>query len=244
MRRIFSGAGALALAFSLAACGGAPNTADTSGTSEAGAAQSTPALPTAPAAGSTSAGEAYPAAGASSALPNSSFAGESTAGDNAYPGPGTVGASPDSETTGAGVVAAIAADPRFSTLTTLLEDTGLATQLETAGPVTVFAPTNEAFANMPQGALDALGQDPATLQQLLLFHVAPGTLRSADLSAETTAPTLAGEELQVAAAGGSVTINDAARVIEADIDGGDSVVHAIDQVLLPDTLALPPASGG
>lgn len=90
-----------------------------------------------------------------------------------------------------------------------------------------------------------LGTTPTPASgQLLLFHVAPGTLRSTDLSAETTAPTLAGEELQVMAVGGSVTINDAARVIETDIDGGDSVVRAIDQVLLPDTLALPPASGG
>jgi uncharacterized surface protein with fasciclin (FAS1) repeats len=247
MKKIYSGAGALALALALAACGGAPSTANTNPTAASGADQGAsglPALdPTAPTTGSGDVEtEAYPGTGATSALPDSSATSPSTGATSALPDSSAT--SPSTGATSAGVVAAVAADPRFSTLTTLLEDSGLAAQLDAAGPVTIFAPTNEAFAALPPETLTALGQDPTMLQQILLYHVAAGALSSTDLTAESSAPTLAGEDLQVAASSGTVTVNEMAQVIEPDIAAGTSVIHAIDQVLLPSSVAMPPATGG
>jgi uncharacterized surface protein with fasciclin (FAS1) repeats len=257
MKRIISGAATMALAVVLAACGGAPNSADTSGTAVSGVdgvATTAPVLePTVASDLGDSASEAYPGLDTTSTAGDTSAT--STAGDTTgtTTAPGTTGTttapdssatSPsDSAATGESVVSALAADPRFSMLTMLLEDTGLASQLETAGPVTIFAPTDEAFEALPAGTLDTLSQDPLALEQILLFHVAPGALPSSEITADTTAPTLAGEDLSISLMAGEVMVNETATVVEPDISAGSSVVHAIDQVLLPSTVASAPVSG-
>jgi uncharacterized surface protein with fasciclin (FAS1) repeats len=139
------------------------------------------------------------------------------------------------------VVDAAIADPRFSTLVSLLEATGLSAQLAQAGPFTIFAPTNEAFAQLPAGTLEALAQNPSLLQSILLYHVADGELMASDVATATSAPTKEGSEIEISAQGDSVTLNGTAQVIETDISVGNGVIHVIDQVLLPPNVTLPAA---
>lgn len=167
----------------------------------------------------------------------------STAGDTGASATSTAGdTSGTSATSTAGsldsVLGDAASDPRFSTLAGLLQTTGLDAQIEALGPFTLFAPTNEAFAALPAGTLETLAANPSLLQQILLYHVAEGAIRSTDIAGDTTATTAAGEELSISASGGTVTINDTAEVVEADIDAGQGVIHAVDQVLLPPGVAL------
>jgi len=215
MKKSFIGAGALALAIALAGCGGAPAApaAGTTGDSAATGA-TTPA-----ASGDTTSGGATSATAAS---------GGATTG-------GTIA------TTANTVIDAAMADPRFSTLTSLLEATGLSQTLAEAGPMTVFAPTNEAFAALPAGTLEALAQDPALLQQILLYHVAEGELRSTAISSETSAATEAGAPIEISASGTTITLNGTAQIIQPDITVGNGVIHVIDQVLLPPNVSLPNA---
>jgi uncharacterized surface protein with fasciclin (FAS1) repeats len=123
-------------------------------------------------------------------------------------------------------------------LSGLLITTGLDQQLAALGPFTLFAPTNEAFAALPAGSLERLAQNPTLLQQILLYHVANSAIRSTDITGSTTATTAEGQDLTISASGGTVTINGTAEVIEPDINAGQGVIHAIDQVLLPPGVAL------
>jgi transforming growth factor-beta-induced protein len=104
--------------------------------------------------------------------------------------------------------------------------------LEGEGPFTVFAPTNEAFANLGVN-IDELTQDQ--LVEILSYHVVSGNIASGDLSAEQTVEALAGGNLFVTAADGEVRVNDNATVVDADIEASNGVIHAIDQVVLPDS---------
>jgi transforming growth factor-beta-induced protein len=151
-------------------------------------------------------------------------------------GQGTTGTTTSEETTG-DLLTELAADPRFSTLASLIEQSGLAEQLEAAGPVTIFAPTNEAFAALPQATLEELAQNPTELQQVLLYHISSGSLPSSDITGDTTVTTLAGSDLDITTSNGMVMINGTAQVTEPDMMIGENVIHVIDQVLLPDTAA-------
>ncbi len=123
----------------------------------------------------------------------------------------------------------VAADAgNFTTLVSALEDAGLVSTLEGAGPFTVFAPTDDAF----QG-VDLSGFTTEQLQEILSYHVIPANIASGDLEAEQAVDAVAGGQLFVEA-DGNVVVNDAATVVTADIGASNGTIHAVDGVLLPD----------
>lgn len=119
----------------------------------------------------------------------------------------------------------------FNTLLTALEAAGLAETLAGDGPFTVFAPTDEAFAMLPEGTLDSLLADPEALGEILTYHVVAGNLTSSDVAAVTRADTLQGSAVSISAEDG-VTVDDAS-VVAADIEASNGVIHVIDKVLTP-----------
>jgi uncharacterized surface protein with fasciclin (FAS1) repeats len=125
----------------------------------------------------------------------------------------------------------IAREPQLSTLSGLVQKAGLAETLKGPGPFTVFAPTNEAFNEVPAGTMDALSHDPAMLKAVLGYHVVPARLMAADVT-NSKAKTTQGANLELAKAGGFVTVEDA-MVQTADITATNGVVHTVDRVLMP-----------
>ncbi|WP_019008352.1 fasciclin domain-containing protein [Deinococcus aquatilis] len=134
--------------------------------------------------------------------------------------------------TGNTIAAIVANDPNFSTLLTAVQAAGLASTLSSAGPFTVFAPTNAAFAKVPQDQLNALLNDPAALKALLLYHVVPGRVTAAQVVNLSTAKTVNGANVTIAVNGGTVTINDS-TVTQTDIAASNGIIHVIDTVLMP-----------
>lgn len=119
----------------------------------------------------------------------------------------------------------------FSTLVTAVTEAGLVETLSGEGPFTVFAPTDAAFAALPEGALAAVLADPALLTAVLTYHVVSGDVRAADVVNLTKARTVQGEYLRIGTEGG-VTV-DGANVVAADVVASNGVIHVIDAVLLP-----------
>merc|ERR1719201_431695 len=135
------------------------------------------------------------------------------------------------------VVDIAASNPDFSTLVTALKAAGLADTLAGKGPFTVFAPTNEAFAKLPHGTLDALLKDKAKLASILTYHVIGADVLSTDLKNGEKAKTLEGDTVYVTLFGyyfKRIFINHA-RVIKADVKASNGVIHVIDSVLIPPT---------
>jgi len=123
----------------------------------------------------------------------------------------------------------------FATFATAVKAAGLEDIVFREGPETVFAPTDEAFAALPEGKLDELLADPeGLLTQVLLHHVVPGAVNSADLTDGVILQTREGTPLHVSVTGDSIMV-DNARVVGADIETANGVVHVIDAVLLPVT---------
>lgn len=125
-----------------------------------------------------------------------------------------------------------ASNAQFSTLVGALQSTGLDAALDGDGEFTVFAPTNDAFAALPEGTLESLTEEQ--LESILLYHVLGAEVFSGQLEAQQAAQTLNGEDIFVTASGSGVTINAAASVTTADIEAGNGVIHVIDAVILPD----------
>lgn len=125
-------------------------------------------------------------------------------------------------------------DPQFSTLNDLIEKAGLSQTLN-GGEYTVFAPTNQAFASVPQATLDKLSQDPQLLKDVLMFHVVQNKIPADTVVTLTQAqPLRQGEAIVIETQGeGAVVLNDQARVIRTDLMAKNGVVHVIDSVLLP-----------
>ena len=122
----------------------------------------------------------------------------------------------------------------FNTLVAAIQAAGLVDALKAEGPLTVFAPTDDAFAKLPEGTVESLLQ-PENIDQLksiLTYHVVSGKILSTDLSDGATAATLQGSNINIAIADGAVSINDA-TVTSADIAASNGVIHVIDTVLLP-----------
>jgi len=119
----------------------------------------------------------------------------------------------------------------FTTLVAAVEAAGLVETLKGEGPFTVFAPTDEAFAALPEGTVEALLEDIPTLTAILTYHVVPGKVMSTDLSDGMMAATVNGAEITIGTEGG-VTVNDA-NVTAADIEASNGVIHVIDAVILP-----------
>ena len=119
----------------------------------------------------------------------------------------------------------------FSTLVAAVTAADLVDTLKGEGPFTVFAPTDEAFAALPEGTLEALLEDIDTLTAILTYHVVPGAIMSGDLEDGMTAETVNGESITIGV-GETVTVDDA-NVIQADIEASNGVIHVIDAVILP-----------
>ena len=124
----------------------------------------------------------------------------------------------------------------FTTLATALKAAGLTDTLKGPGPFTVFAPTDAAFAKLPVGTLDSLLAHPDQLRAVLTYHVVAGADSAADVSQLQQAATVQGEDVLIQAADGIVQINDA-TVTQADIMASNGIIHVIDTVLLPPSLA-------
>jgi uncharacterized surface protein with fasciclin (FAS1) repeats len=118
-----------------------------------------------------------------------------------------------------------------TTLIAAIDRAGLESTLAGEGPFTVFAPSDEAFAQLPDGTVDSLLAEPDKLAEVLTYHVVPGRVTAADVVGLTSAPTVQGEELSVSV-DGSIHV-DGARMISADIEASNGIVHVIDRVLLP-----------
>ena len=119
----------------------------------------------------------------------------------------------------------------FKTLATALKAAGLVETLKGAGPFTVFAPTDEAFAKLPAGTLDALLKDKAKLTAVLTYHVVPGKVMAADVVKLKAAKTVQGGSVAIDAAKGVKV--DGANVVKTDIACSNGVIHVIDAVILP-----------
>lgn len=141
-------------------------------------------------------------------------------------------AAPVSQEAEADLVETAVADGRFSTLATALEAAGLVETLQGEGPFTVFAPTDEAFAALPEGTLEELLANPEALSEVLLYHVVPGEVLAADVAGLTSADTVLGQPLSISVEGETVRVG-AATVTETDIQAANGVIHVIDTVLLP-----------
>ncbi len=119
----------------------------------------------------------------------------------------------------------------FKTLVAAVQAAGLGDTLSGPGPFTVFAPTDEAFAKLPAGTVQGLLKDIPKLTEILTFHVVPGKLMAADVAKLTSAKTVQGQHVTIAALNG-VTIN-GANVITPNIEAENGVIHIIDRVILP-----------
>lgn len=123
-------------------------------------------------------------------------------------------------------------DGRFTILVTALQAADLVDTLKGEGPFTVFAPTDDAFAALPEGALDGLLADPAALTDVLLYHVVPGSVMAADVVTLDSADTVLGQPVGITLDGDTVMVGDA-QVIITDIEGTNGIIHVINAVLLP-----------
>lgn len=128
-------------------------------------------------------------------------------------------------------------DGRFTTLVAALTAAGLVETLSGEGPFTVFAPTDDAFAALPAGTIEALLADPqGALTDILLYHVVSGSVLAADVVALDAATTVGGEDIAIAVDGGEVVLNGVAKVIITDIEASNGVIHVIDAVILPPSM--------
>ncbi|HSF04676.1 MAG TPA: fasciclin domain-containing protein [Methylomirabilota bacterium] len=119
----------------------------------------------------------------------------------------------------------------FKTLAKALAVAGLVDTLKGPGPYTVFAPTDEAFAKLPPGTLDALLADEAKLTQVLTYHVVPGKVMAADVVKLDRAKTVQGQSVKISTRDGVKVDN--ANVIRTDIAASNGVIHVIDTVIIP-----------
>lgn len=144
--------------------------------------------------------------------------------------------SSDSSAAEGTIVEVASANDSFKTLVAAIQAADLAETLSGEGPFTVFAPTEEAFAALPPGALEALlkPENKDKLVKILTYHVVPTKAVSSDLASGDVA-TVAGDPVKVTVEDGAVTVNNAS-VIQADVMGSNGVIHVIDKVLLPPNL--------
>lgn len=120
----------------------------------------------------------------------------------------------------------------FNTLVAAVQAAGLVETLSGEGPFTVFAPTDEAFARIPEADLQALLADKEALTAVLTYHVVPGKVMAADVISLSSATTVNGQDVEIKVRDGKVTI-DGANVVSTDIEATNGVIHVIDQVILP-----------
>jgi len=120
----------------------------------------------------------------------------------------------------------------FKTLVSLVKQAGLAGALSGPGQLTVFAPTDAAFAKVPKATLAALAKNKAKLKAVLLYHVVSGKLTAAQVVKHKSLTTLEGRTLSIRTSAGNVYVNHS-RVIKPDVMASNGVIHVINQVLIP-----------
>jgi len=130
------------------------------------------------------------------------------------------------------IVETAIADGRFETLVAAVTAADLVDTLKGAGPYTVFAPTDDAFAKLPAGTVDSLLNNIPALKDILLYHVVSGKVMAEDVVKLTSATTVLGEAVTISVVGNTVKVNNA-TVIITDIECSNGVIHVIDTVLLP-----------
>lgn len=127
----------------------------------------------------------------------------------------------------------------FKTLAAALQAADLVTTLKSAGPFTVFAPTDEAFAKLPPATLQKLllPENKAKLQAVLTYHVVAGRVPAAKVIKMTTATTVNGAQLPISSGNDGVTVG-GANVVKTDIKASNGIIHVIDTVMLPPGFSL------
>jgi uncharacterized surface protein with fasciclin (FAS1) repeats len=131
------------------------------------------------------------------------------------------------------IVDVAVANGNFTTLVAAVEAAGLVDTLKSEGPFTVFAPTDEAFAALPEGTVEALLADIPALTDILLYHVVAGKVMAADVVNLESADTVQGQPVAITVdADGNVFVNDA-QVIITDVEASNGVIHVIDAVIIP-----------
>jgi len=133
------------------------------------------------------------------------------------------------------IVEIAVADGRFNTLVTAVTAAELVDTLNGEGPFTVFAPTDDAFALLPEGTVESLllPENKQALTDILLYHVVSGKVMAADVVGLSSAPTVLGKDITITIKDGNVYLNDTIQVIITDIEASNGVIHVIDAVLLP-----------
>lgn len=132
------------------------------------------------------------------------------------------------------IVSLAVGNENLSTLVAAVKAAGLVETLQGDGPFTVFAPTNEAFAALPEGTLETLlkPENKSKLASILTYHVVSGNVQAGDLFNGQKAKTVQGSEIKVSLSDAGAKINDA-KVIAANVEASNGVVHVIDKVILP-----------
>jgi len=132
------------------------------------------------------------------------------------------------------IVQTAVAAGQFKTLVSLAKQAGLAGALSGPGPLTVFAPTDAAFAKVPKATLAALAKNKAKLKAVLLYHVVPGKVVAADVVKLSSARTLGGKRVRIKVAGTNVFVN-TAKVTKPNVMASNGVIHVVNRVLTPPT---------
>ena len=160
--------------------------------------------------------------------------------DDAEPAETTEAAAPAADGT---IVDVATAAGDFDTLVAAVGAAGLAETLSGEGPFTVFAPTDDAFAALPEGLVDALLEDTDTLSQILTYHVVEGEVLAADVVELTEAPSVNGDTIDISVSDDGAVMVDGANVVTTDIAATNGVIHVIDAVILPEGIVLPDHGG-
>lgn len=119
----------------------------------------------------------------------------------------------------------------FKTLVAAVQAAGLVDALKADGPFTVFAPSDAAFAKLPEGTVEALLKDIPTLKSILLYHVVSGKVMAADVTKLQSAKSLFGQDIAIESGGGVRVAG--ANVVTADIEASNGVIHVVDTVMMP-----------
>jgi uncharacterized surface protein with fasciclin (FAS1) repeats len=132
------------------------------------------------------------------------------------------------------IIEIASSDGRFTTLVAAIGAADLVETLQGEGPFTVFAPTDDAFAKLPEGTVEALLGDIPTLTNILLYHVVSGKVLAADVVGLSEAEAVSGELINIRVEDGKVLLNGNSQVIITDIEAANGVIHVIDTVILPE----------
>lgn len=137
-----------------------------------------------------------------------------------------------SEASAQDIVAVASSAGTFNTLLAAVKAAGLVETLQGDGPYTVFAPTDDAFAGLPEGTLEGLLADTDKLKQVLLYHVVSGKVTAEEVVKLDSATTVQGSDVAITVDDGTVMVNDA-EVITADVMASNGVIHVINKVIVP-----------